>query len=116
MNDHRSVEVLVREGIRQNASPTVAPVTYPIGSTASDQTADMLALIEDIRAALGAGNVEAAIRGAHLMGGRAAYRGDRQVASLVRHAVRGVRMGMLDGASDLLSQAHAELSTANANR
>jgi hypothetical protein len=116
MNNHRYAEVLVREGIRQDTTPTAAPITYPIGSTAGDQTADMLALIEDIRAALGAGNVETAIRGAHLVGGRAARQGGSQVASLVRHAVRGVRMGMLDGASELLSQAHRELSTADAGR
>ena len=116
MNNHRYAEVLVREGIRQDAAPAVTPVTYPIGSISGDQATDMLALIEDIRAALGAGDVEAAIRGAHLVGGRTARQGDRQVASLVRHAVRGVRGGLLDGASELLSQAHRELSTAEAGR
>jgi hypothetical protein len=116
MNNHRYAEVLVREGIRQDAAPAVAPITYPIGATTGDQIADTLALIEDIRAALGAGDIEAAIRGAHLVGGRAARQDDHQVASLVRHAVRGVRGGLLDGASELLSQAHRELSTADARR
>ena len=116
MNNQGYAEVLVREGIRQDAAPVVAPVTYPIGSTADRDATDMLALIDDIRAALGTGDVETAIRGAHLVGGRTAFQGDRQVASLVRHAVRGVRQGLLDGARELLSQAHRELSAADARR
>lgn len=102
-------EVLVREGIQQSAASS-APITYPLGVQAQWQTGDTLERLAAIRADLGTGNVEAAIRGAHFVSGDSARRGDRRVASLVRHAVRGARLGLLHGAGELLTQAERELT------
>jgi hypothetical protein len=101
-------EVLVREGIQQSSASSTA-VTYPLGLQAQWQTGDTLERIAAIRADLGAGNVEAAIRGAHFVSGDSARLGQRRVASLVRHAVRGARLGLLHGASEMLSQAEREV-------
>ena len=110
MSTYQNAEVLVREGIPQGAS-AVAPVTYPIGATSASHKADMLARIAIMETELRAGNVDAAIRIGHLVGGRAARLGERRVASLVRHAVVMSRFYVLEQAGDLVAQAHRELMT-----
>ena len=109
MNNHCFGEVLVREGIQQGAS-TVAPVTYPIGATSADNTADMLARIATMETEIRAGNVDSAIRIGHLVGGRAARLGEKRVASLVRHAVVMSRFYVLEQAGDMVAEAHRELA------
>ncbi|MFN8637566.1 MAG: hypothetical protein U0893_27250 [Chloroflexota bacterium] len=110
MSKHGFGEVLVREGIPQGAASS-APATFPLGLQGQWQTGDTLERLAVIRADLGAGNVQAAIRGAHFVGGDSARRGHRRVASLVRHAVRGARLGLLHGAGELLVQAERELTS-----
>jgi hypothetical protein len=108
MSNMQSTEVLVREGIRQGGA-TIAPVTYPIGAGAQDQTIDLLPRISAMQAELKAGNMQAAVRIGHSVSGHAARRGDRRVASLVRQAVVMSRFWVLDQAGDLVAQAEREL-------
>jgi hypothetical protein len=108
MSNMQSAEVLVREGIQSALS--VAPVTYPIGATTVGQKADMLARIASMETEIRAGNVDAAIRIGHLVGGRAARMGEKRVASLVRHAVVMSRFYVLEQAGDMVAEAHRELA------
>jgi hypothetical protein len=111
MSNLKNAEVLVREGVRSGASAT-APVTYPIGATSAGHKADMLARIATMETELRAGNVDAAIRIGHLVGGRAARIGEKRVASLVRHAVVMSRFYVLEQAGDMVAEAHRELAAA----
>ena len=110
MNTNSYSEVLVREGIQQTAT---SPVTYPIEIGAEDQIDDLLPRIAAMRTELQAGNVDAAVRIGHLVGGRSARLGERRVASLVRKALVMSRFHILDQASDMLAQAEAELISKN---
>jgi hypothetical protein len=107
MSNHQSTEVLVREGIRQTATPA----TYPMG-IATEQTIDLLPRIGAMQTELQAGNPKAAVRIGHSISGHAARQGDRQVASLVRKAVMMSRFWILDQAGDLVAQAERELIAA----
>jgi hypothetical protein len=110
MNTNSYAEVLVREGIQQSA---VAPVTYPIEIGTETQIDDLLPRIAAMRTELQAGNVEAAVKIGHLVGGRSARLGERRVASLVRRAVVMSRFHILDQAGDTLALAEAELISKN---
>lgn len=109
MSNMQSAEVLVREGVRSGAS-AVAPVTYPIGVATVGEKADMLARIASMETEIRAGNVDAAIRIGHVVGGRAARMGEKRVASLVRHAVVMSRFYVLEQAGDMVAEAHRELA------
>jgi hypothetical protein len=113
MHNHRSAEVLVREGIRQPAVATVAPATYPLSPAGEAQHDDILAQIGSMRSELTAGNVAAAVKIGHLVGGRSARLGERRVASLVRKAVIMSRFYVLEQAGDVLAQAESELISKN---
>lgn len=113
MNNHRFAEVLVREGIQRGAVKTAAPATYPIGVGSDGQVDGLLPRIAAMRTELQAGNVNAAIQIGHLVSGRSARLGERQVASLVRRAVVMSRFYVLEQAAEVLSQAEAELISKN---
>ena len=113
MNNQRFAEVLVREGIRNGAAPTVVPATYPMGIGSDGQVADLLPRIAAMRTELQAGNVKAAVQIGHLVSGRSARLGARRVASLVRKAVTMSRFYVLEQAGEALSLAERELISKN---
>ena len=113
MNNQRFAEVLVREGIQQGVAPAVAPVTYPIGVESDVQLDDLMPRIAAMRTELQAGNVKAAVRIGHFVGGRSARLGQRRVASLVRKAVTMSRFYVLEQADEALALAEAELISKN---
>jgi hypothetical protein len=111
--NNRNAEVLVREGIRQEAVATVAPVTHSVVLDGDAQHDDILARIVEMRTQLQAGNVDAAVRIGHLVAGRSARLGERRVASLVRKVVTMSRFYVLEQADAMLAQAEAELISKN---
>jgi hypothetical protein len=113
MNNQHFAEVLVREGIHQSTAPTVAPATYPLGTGSEGHVADLLPRIAAMQTELRAGNVDAAVRIGHLVGGSSARLGERRVASLVRHAVVMSRFYVLEQAGEALAQAERELISKN---
>lgn len=113
MNNNQVAEVLVREGIQQSAVAPVAPSTYTLGTGSAGHIVDLLPRIAAMRTELQAGNVNAAIQIGHLVSGRSARLGERQVASLVRRAVVMSRFYVLEQAAEVLSQAEAELISKN---
>ena len=113
MNEQHVAEVLVREGIQQAAVVTVAPATYTLGTGSHGHIADLLPRIAAMRTELSAGNVDAAIKIGHLIGGRSARLGERRVASLVRQAVTMSRFYVIEQAGDALAQAERELISKN---
>jgi hypothetical protein len=110
MTDRKYAEVLVREGIQQRTATAVAPATYPMGVRTDDQIVDLLPRIKAMQTELLAGDVEAAIRIGHFVGGRSARLGERRVASLVRQAVMMSRFYVTEQAADLVSQAEREVT------
>ena len=113
MNTNQGTEVLVREGIQQGAVATAMPATYPIEVGTQDQIDDLLPRIAMMRTELRAGNVAAAVKIGHLVGGRSARLGERRVAGLVRKAIVMSRFHVLEQASDVLALAESELISKN---
>jgi hypothetical protein len=113
MNNQKYAEVLVREGIQQGAVATAIPATYPMGTGVEGHIADLLPRIAAMRTELSAGNIETAVKMGHLIGGRSARLGEKQVASLVRKAVTMSRFYVTEQASDALAQAERELVSKN---
>jgi hypothetical protein len=111
--NHNTAEVLVREGIRQPAVATVAPVTRSVVLAGEEQHDTILPRIVEMRSQLRAGNVDAAVRLGHLVAGRSARLGERRVASLVRKVVAMSRFYVLEQADAILAQAEAELISKN---
>lgn len=110
---YRNAEVLVREGIRQDAVATAAPATHPLVPAGEVQHDDLLSGIATMRSKLQDGNVAAAVRIGHLIGGRSARLGERRVAGLVRQAVVMSRFHVLEQADAALAIAEAELVSKN---
>ena len=113
MNNTPIAEVLVREGIQENGVRTVAPATYAIDARIEEQIDDLLPRIAAMRSELQTGNVEAAARIGHLVGGRSARLGQRTVASLVRNAIVMSRFHVLEQADEALALAERELISKN---
>jgi hypothetical protein len=104
MTDRITADVLVQETRAQSSTGIMAPPTYPMGRRPGGDSAGVSAQLAAIRTEFAAGNVAQAIRGAHFVSGHSARIGDRQVAGMVRRAVRAYRLGDHAQAHALLSE------------